>query len=224
MRRNSAKAELYHRAAVIREELGIKKGEPVVSSVDILNRMPFLAIEAKPFRTRALHGICSFGRDGDIDVIVLSSHRTAIEQNFDCMHEYFHLHEHRNEKKDAFYCYENVQSKQNKFLEWQANEGAAEILMPYKEFIPLFWQFLCYQQTDNQFPVIEALAACYCVTTAVAEYRIRSLSYEIHQYERGISPESIVLMSYNQQRKRNIVSPDYIARCAFPLDWDDVIG
>lgn len=224
MRRNSAKAELYHRATVIREELGIKRREPVVSSVDILNRLPFLAIESQPFRTRALHGVCSFGRDGDIDVIVLSSHRTAIEQNFDCMHEYFHLHEHRNEKKDAFYCYENVQSKQNRFLEWQANEGAAEILMPYKEFIPLFLHFHKYQKTDRYFPLIDALAACYCVTTAMVENRIRSLSYEIYQYEKGCPLDQIELLSGNQQQKRNIVSPDYLARCTFPMGWNDYIG
>lgn len=205
------KHQLYARVDSIREEFAILNNIPVLDTKEFLTQVPNLQIASVPFVTSALHGICSFGKSGESDVILLNANRSLTERNFDGMHEFIHIHEHRGEPKDSFRCYDRVTDKQNSFLEWQANEGAAEMLVPYRDFIPRFYRHFCEMKQDpfDGVPIQAKLADFYSVSTQVIENRIQSLSYEIHQYSQGVPICEIVLMSHAQQKRQGIQPPDY---------------
>ena len=70
------------------------------------------------------------------DIILLNSHRNKIEQKIDCSHEAIHLAFHRNINCKSFNCFETALPSQNKYLEWQANEGSAELNVPFQTLLP----------------------------------------------------------------------------------------
>lgn len=211
------KKVLYARIDRIRQEFNVQNDEPISNVKKLLTDVPTIKIASVPFETTGLHGMCSFGKAGKADIILLNSNRSNSEQNFDCMHEYIHIHEHRNERKDSFRCYEKVTENQNSFLEWQANEGAAESLVPYRDFIPRFYNRFCELKQDpsNGALVRSDLARFYHVSNYVIENRLYSLSYEIDQYSQGVPINQIIFLSHTQQRKNGIQSTNYNAECDF---------
>ena len=81
--------------------------------------------------------MCSPGKPGQEDIILLSSRLTDRERGFYAAHEWLHLCWHRDASKSPFLCGEYRFPQQDSFLEWQANEGAAEILMPWRQVVEL---------------------------------------------------------------------------------------
>lgn len=81
--------------------------------------------------------MCSPGKPGQEDIILLSSRLTCRERGFYAVHEWLHLCWHRDASKSPFLCGEYRFPQQDSFLEWQANEGAAEILMPWRQVVEL---------------------------------------------------------------------------------------
>lgn len=216
------KTKLYERVESIRSELGIGAGIPIFSLAAYLHYRPSLKIAAVPFETTSLHGMCSFGENGKADVILLNSYRRPNDQNFDLAHEFIHIHEHRDGKRPAFCCYEKVTSKQDSRVEWQANEGAAQLLVPFQDFIPRFVQF----SSSGEIPlhwIPSALAEYYHVSTQVINLRLENLGYEIDQYRNGVPIDRIQLLSHAQQRRMGICPTSYLAMCEFALSWDSVI-
>lgn len=213
------KRELYSRMAVIRREFGLSKNEPFSNPEKILPGVSNLKIAEVPFKTTALHGICSFGEAGQCDIILLNSHRPLVAQRFDCLHEFIHLHEHRNLQKTTFYCYDRVREKQNAFLEWQANEGAAELLIPYADFIPRFCSSLeTVLKGQKSIYLQGTLADYYHVTPAVIDNRIRTLSYEIDQFREGVPVDRLRILSDSQQKRSGIAPTCYSALLDFSFD------
>lgn len=93
----------------------------------------------------------------------------------------------------------------DKEKEWQANEGAAELLLPYKDFIPRFVQTAKYVE-ENYEPLEEVyneLARFYKVMPIVVDYRIRNLESEILQYINGTPIERIVLNHLSVKFNKN---------------------
>lgn len=212
---NNAKQQLYHHADALRKQLGIPSEAPINALVlwrkvgfDIINHV---------FDTS---GFCAAAYAGDrSDTIILNYARSDIEQNFDCTHEVIHLTKHRDENCGVFQCfYEN----QDTFLEWEANEGSAQFLVPYQDFIPRF-----IYNTPNiasiPYDILKKLADHYYVSVPVIELRLKNLSYEIDQYRRGVSIENIELLSRNQQKMRGIQTSCYDNILHYELDWDAVI-
>jgi Zn-dependent peptidase ImmA (M78 family) len=158
-----------------------------------------------PFKTKYLRGMASIGTTPDDDVILLNSDRNNKEQNFDCGHEYVHLCIHRNLDQKSFNCLDTIYVTQDAFIEWQANEGAAEIFIPYEVMLPL----IKHGHFDINDPIgimnlKESAADMFNVTKKVIEYRLESLKYEIYQYLNGISLSNIKILSLAQQKRRNI--------------------
>ena len=145
-------------------------------------------------------------------------------QNFDCTHEIIHFFFHDTPDQN-WICFEDNERKikQDMYLEWQANEGAAQFLVPYQDFIPRFVQYIDSQPSFS-YLVPEELANFYNVSPQVINIRMSSLSYEIDQFRRGIAVEDIKLLSRNRQRQLGIRSTPYSAFCDFSLAWDAVIG
>ena len=96
------KAELYQAAAVLRHQLSLP--ERCTSGVvfDRIQSQPGIQIAFLPFQSPALRGMCSPGKPGQEDIILLSSRLTDRERGFYAAHEWLHLCWHRDASKSPF--------------------------------------------------------------------------------------------------------------------------
>lgn len=142
-------------------------------------------------------GLCGIAMLGDkTDTVILNANRSEREQNFDCGHELMHLSKHRNIGEDCFQCFAIPQPEQNELLEWEANEGSAELLVPYRLILPLVkkaYPSLTNRNAYKQFQV--DLSWKFGVSMPVIYYRFESLKYEIAQYNAGVSLKDIEILS-----------------------------
>ena len=206
----SVKEALYHSVDTIREAFNLSLHEPI-NVISLLETHESIDVVGHTFSSPTLCGVAFAGEK--VDTIVLNRRRTPIEQNFDCGHELLHLFRHRD--KQAQYCLTYAPEQQNSFLEWEANEGAAQFIIPYQDFIPRFLDCLNHPDTSSSMSIQDKLAAHYGVTTQVINIRINSLSHEIDQYRDGVPIQEIELLSRNQLRRRGITPTCYSALCDF---------
>lgn len=214
------KEDLYKSVDRIREHWGIKPKHYPLDSVSICNRVRSLQVNYLPFNTSGLQGVIWLEKDNDC-YIILNSGRSQVENNFYCAHELAHFILHRNFPAQSFQCYDKIRDKQIAFLEWQANEWAAEFLVPYRLFIPEFIRRLDLIPEQYYHPMIPKsnyesqylsclpqirweLAILFGVSERVIYNRIESLKYEILQYEYGISLSEIKVRSITQQLKNGL--------------------
>jgi Zn-dependent peptidase ImmA (M78 family) len=134
--------------------------------------------------------ICGLLYKGEFATTIgLNARRSAPGKNFDCMHELIHYWPH---DQNTFYCLEGADGH----MDWQANEGAAQFLMPYQSFIPnychlhdKFYGTLAPEQAyDMQ---VAALAGKYMVGEMAVRFRMESLKGEIAQYINGVAMDKI---------------------------------
>ena len=120
--------------------------------------------------------------------IALNARRSLAGRNFDCMHELIHYWFH---DQPAYQCIEGV----NTSIEWQANEGAAQFLVPYQNFIPNYCAIIdglsIISIKTIQSKIDARLAMHYGVGERVIEYRRKTLMPEIEQYIKGTPMEKI---------------------------------
>lgn len=198
------KKQLYSVVHSYKRGLGLFSDDYGFNMIDLCQHDGVLLAQI-PFKTKHLRGMAAIGDTKDKDVILLNSNRTLAEQNFDCSHEYIHLCIHRRLNKKVFNCLDAIYVKQDEYIEWQANEGAAELLIPYMAFLPMIKSIIY----DYQNPYLiqnfkKQAAATFNVTTRVIEYRLESLKYEIHQYLNGIPIDKIKMLSLSQQKRKRI--------------------
>ncbi len=198
---HNAKTNLYEHVSHLRDQLHVTLASYPLSLTGLPFRHP-LQIERHPFQTP---GFCALAFAGDkFDTIILNANRNPLEQNFDCGHELIHLTKHRSIKQGCFRCFDKAQPTQNPFIEWEANEGAAELLVPYKLFLPAVCETSRIYCREPQ-KIKPALAKQFHVTTAVIEYRIHSLAYELYQYDiLGTDISQIALLSHNETKQRHL--------------------
>lgn len=151
-----------------------------------------LVIENISFPSQYICGILYKGDNSTS--IALNANREEYQQNFDCMHELIHYFLH-----DISYCQlmcseKNI--KQDSYIEWQANEGAAQFLVPYQIFIPKYLELEeKYAHSFLEDESIEELAKYFNVSYGVIKNRINSLETEILQCKRGKDINSLVVLS-----------------------------
>lgn len=201
----NAKAELYRIAAVLREKLDLNGQSSAEMVLQRIQSQPNIRIAYLPFHSPSLRGMCSPGEPGQEDIILLSSQLSDRERGFYAAHEWIHLCCHRNEQKAPFRCNDYTTPQQDSYLEWQANEGAAEILMP--------WQLVLRYILDNP-PDLSSrtslvrlrlrLADYFGVSDQMAAVRLESLRYEIACALSGQSLNTIELLSFHEQQRRGI--------------------
>ena len=192
------KATLYHYVDKLRAQLRVENSFPVYSKelVKLYTMNPI--IEELPFPSTKICGILYRGNTSTS--FALNANRTPEMQNFDCMHELIHYFFHDIVQCQRICCDVGRKSgriEQDTYLEWQANEGAAQFLLPYQTFIPDYIKLSRRHARDN-FPDVTALnllADWYFVSPAVVSNRIDSLNYEIYQYLHGTPIESIDILS-----------------------------
>ncbi len=220
------KTQLYNQIDDIRLRLGISASDYPLEFRAIAESIPNLSIGEMIIRTPGLRAMASASRNENLenDAIILKMGSEQREQNFYCAHEYLHLVFHRNKQRN-FSCYDKIQKQQNPFYEWHANEGAAELLVPYKLFIPEFYR-LSEKYRDYDFPqytTIEKLSILFNVTEAVIENRISNLNQELYQYRhQHMGLESIHLISQHQAERevlpRRATHLLYCRKCYSLLD------
>lgn len=197
------KSQLYEAVSKVKEQFHLDEPEFRLNFLLAYNKITRLTVRTHPFKTPGLRGMAQMGQDiSEDDIIILNSTQDTNEQRFSCSHEFLHLVFHRDEKRPVFRCFDKVRPGQNSFYEWHANEGAAELLVPYKKFIPRYVE-LAREQARKPFSgvVIKPLAEEFGVSECVITHRIDNLNYEICRYLEGIDLEEIVPLSQNQLRQ-----------------------
>lgn len=198
------KADFYNKISKLRNQWGFDDNTYKIDFVTLC-RQKGIEVGAVPFFTPGLRGMASLSTGTQKDVIILNTARNKFEQNVDCTHEFIHINFHKSEGYQSFKCFEKAQPNQNEYLEWQANEGGAELNVPYMTLLPKIKKNYHLLNTYNDIIHFkEELVQEYHVTSAVIEYRLESLKYEIEQFVNGISIQNLRILSYNSQIKHGI--------------------
>lgn len=144
------------------KELGIGENDYPVDSIKIAEYFKDnLEIEYLNFHSASIGGIMYKGRHKSR--MALNNMRTEKGQNFDCMHELMHYWFH---PEGCNLCLDACFTKQNSIREWQANEGAAQILMPKELFTRRYMEFK---------GSIQRLSDYFFVGERAVEYRVSNL-------------------------------------------------
>lgn len=197
----NAKRELYNFVEKLRNALNINQYP--INTVDILANDDTTDLYFRDFNTVGMCGTALLG--SKVDTVVLNSRRDICEQNFDGSHEIIHLAKHRDENVQFFNCFEKTHPKQNLYLEWEANEGGAELVMPYRDFFPIIKSNFRNISTSSDIKLLRLeLAQRYHVTKSVVEVRLESLKYELYQYLNGTDINDIYFLSNRAQERQGI--------------------
>ena len=198
------KEKLYNEIHEYKRGLGLNATDIGFDMIELCVKDGVL-LQKLPFKTKALRGMASIGSTPKNDVILLNTDRSKREQNFDCGHEFVHLCIHRNLNQKTFNCIDTIYARQDVFIEWQANEGAAEMIVPMKIFLPFVKK---NYSGDGYYANIiylkEQAANMFNVTEKVIECRLENLKYEIHQYLNGVPLNDIEILSLSQQKRKKI--------------------
>lgn len=206
------KEGLYRYVNDLKKCMGIDSMKSGIDLYSACQKISGIKMEVVNFSDRSLRGI-SVPKD---NIILLNSSRNEIERNFDCAHEFIHVVKHKHENTQTFNCLDKLRPQQNSFLEWQANEGAAEILVPYKVFIPIFCEYRPHCENEYEYYyLLDYLARLFNVPIRVIELRIENLKYEICQYEKGCDIDSIQVLSNKKQEEKGIHIVSYNVKFDF---------
>lgn len=201
----TSKFDLYKCVEQIRLQLKLDITSYPINTIKLCNGLNNVEMIYHDFNTR---GVCGAILLGDIkDTVILNSLRSESELNFDCGHELVHMHKHRSSGVDCFSCVELKAAIQPKasFFEWEANEGAAELLVPLGLFLPWVRSAFPYFKTASDIANFkEECAYKFQVSPAVIKYRLESLKYEIYQHCNGVNLNEVKILSGNQQKSMGI--------------------
>lgn len=146
--------------------------------------------------------------------IILDKNLTREEQRCILAHELVH-----SELHGAFSRLYEVDKDSSSYTEYQADEGAAELLIPYREFIP---EVCRMRKMLNARPALITgqLAKKYGVDSEYIRRRIKSLEYETGQYIKGVPIDKIELRSRYELEKNNVLSEKLIKTPKTPQKFD----
>ena len=202
------KQQIYRAVERYKQQLAIEQADYPLDLVDLCQQRHWAALALVPFKTPLLRGMAVPSDDPEHnDVILLNGCQTREECNFYCGHELIHLGLHRNRVGQTFSCYETVMPNQNRYVEWQANEGGAELLVPYRLLFPaLRARAKELNAPRSREKLAQQLADEFFVSPAVMRVRFQSLQYELWQYCRGIAMDDLEFLSRQEQRIKGIDS------------------
>jgi Zn-dependent peptidase ImmA (M78 family) len=201
------KATLYKTIDRLKFEYNLKTP---IDTVEFAQKLGNIDIEYYDSKSEKL---CGALYKDTISSILLNKRRAKPQHNFDCGHELIHYFFHESED-GLFNCIDNKYISQNSFIEWEANEGSAQLLVPYQEFIPLYVELcksgLCFLDISIE------LYKHFGVTSSVIDIRLESLNYELYQYLNGVDIFDLNILSRRQQDIRGITYENPInSRCPY---------
>lgn len=212
------KLELYRTVEAIRASCDILTSPPF-DSKNLCTNTFSLNLTETSIKTPGLRGMSHIPSR----TVILDSNLNAEEQNFYCMHEIMHHLLHRNRRTKVYSVYEYTAADQDPFVEWEANEGAAQFLVPYQTFIPDYIN-LSRKNARSNIPGVETrneLSNIYSVTQSVIATRIKNLNYEIWQYINGTPICSIDVRSsrYLERNRINVGHEKLYCRSCLAPVW-----
>ena len=162
----------------------------------IADTLPGVELYETPFASAGLRGLLVTSHDKSGARIILNARRSAEEQMFDLSHELVHFALHP--PTDTVHGY-------SPFMEWQANEGAAELLLPRT----LLLHLLAETRERIRSPydasrLIQSLARRQGIRESVIRWRVWSLRQDAALVLAGTDPDCIPLLP---QRRYPSVSP-----------------
>lgn len=195
-----AKADLYRYVDRIRKIYGFSNIDYGMDISDLRYIDSSIHIETHCFSTTGFGAAIFFG--DKVDTIILNTQRNAQEQGFDLRHELVHKHKHRTNGKLSYNCFTN---QQDSFIEWEANEGAAEMMIPYRIFIlDVAEAYPTFVTSSDIYMFKRKMQQKYNVTPAMVELRLKNLKYEIQQCINNVPIDEIEILSGKELEKRNI--------------------
>lgn len=200
----TSKLELYRFIDELHLFLNLDYDSFPLNTINICTTLHNTEIQYHDFNT---NGFCAAVLLGDkSDTMILNAARKPDEMNFDCGHELIHASKHRGMGIRAFSCMEmKLKRKDYGFLEWEANEGSAQLLVPHYSILPEIKKVYPYLNSRIDFLQFKnEMAFKYGVSEAVINFRFESLKYEIEQYLQGVSLNGLRVLSNHQQQVRGI--------------------
>lgn len=195
-----AKADLYKYVDRIREVYGLSNIDYGMDISDLRFIDPTIHVETHCFSTTGFGAAIFFG--DKMDTIILNTQRNSQEQGFDFRHELLHKHKHRKNGKLSYNCFT---TQQDSFIEWEANEGAAEMMIPYRIFISDVAEAYPTFMTSSDIHIFKRkMQQKYNVTPAMIELRLKNLKYEIWQCVNNVPMDEIEILSGKELEKRHI--------------------
>jgi len=183
-----SKALLYQRLQKKLDLYGITKDWYPLKAIDIVEQIPNFILKFHKFESVHIGAVLIRGKQ---DGIMVNAKKSELDQNFDIAHELMHYWLH-----PAASSYLSLDTpNQNSKFEWEANEGAAQLLVPYQDFIPRFLNIAAVIEENHMSinDLYQHLSKHYKVQEVVIDYRIQNLDAEIMQYHFGASLQNIAL-------------------------------
>lgn len=195
------KAELYDAVAVHRARTFHPVAQDLLCIQRACQNQLGLQVETHHiFQTPGLRG-AAFIKAG---VICLDAKLSPERMRFYCAHEAYHFLFHSGHMP-LFNCFDEGHPSQNDYLEWQANEAAAETLIPYHSLLAQLQAAAPRIHTGQHYHTLaKDLAAHFGVTIAMVKTRFNSLKYEVVQMLSGTPIDKLRLLSDRQQARENI--------------------
>ncbi|MGN1073734.1 MAG: ImmA/IrrE family metallo-endopeptidase [Eubacteriales bacterium] len=181
----NARAALYRRIDGIRAAWNA--GSRHFDAFCIARSLAGVKLREARFSTPAFRGLLVTSPDKSRAIIVLNSLRSEEEQMFDLTHELVHYALHPPTTDSGLY---------DPGFEWEADEGASELLMP-REVI-LEDMYICRESVRSRATLrayARARAAHFGVTESRMRARMESLASDIRPALAGVPPEEIPLAS-----------------------------
>lgn len=204
---NINKRELYEKIRELKKlilSVGIKYPLDIF---DICSKFENVDISLCDFKTNGLRGMAVVAdNESDLNCILVNSNLSYEEQNFHGVHELIHIYTSEPNCGNTFNCYDKLKPFQSSYIEWIANEGAAELMIPYDEILLYIKDIIDLQNSSvtSIYEITEAISKKYNVTSTVAHNRLNNLKFEIWQYLNGIPLDKIEILSKNSQKKLGI--------------------
>ena len=130
--------------------------------------------------------------DSPSAVILLNGLFSAPSLRFTLAHELVHLMLHPPAAQNV--CTEELASPKG-VLEWEANEGAAELLLPYRQVLPYFTTLTGLSSSQKT----ERLSARFQVSPTAARYRLEGLKGDWEDYISGTALSDLPLLSRRER-------------------------
>lgn len=157
-----------------------------------------IRVRRMDFKTRGLRGMALV----ENGLTMLNSRLTPEQQNFYACHELFHHLHHRDLNISSFQCYD-MSFYSDAYYEWEANEGAAEMLVPYKKFLKIAGGRRLAGLCDL-LSLQREIAHRFNVPLTTAALRFDTLKYELRQYLDGVPIDEIQVLSDTAQAQNGI--------------------
>ena len=185
---------LYRRIDAMRKKYGIK-GRFDPFAIEEAQGSP---VQYHAFSDSRLQGVLirSSGSSG----VILDPRLTPEQQRLTLTHELVHRELHYGESGTAF--------QDHSGMEYQADEGAAELLMPYRALIPRAVSFR-RRYREDPVRITALLAAHYRVDCETMRKRLDSLDRELMLYIRGTPLSEIVPLSRQELQKQGHSSREF---------------